>query len=217
MVVVAGPPGSGKSSRFPVASFKVDCFNADDRAAELNQGSFQKIPGEIRALVNLEFQEWILSHIRTRTSFAIETTLRSSITIEQTRLARERGFWTALNYVSAGNVEECIRRIMERAYRGGHSASERLVREIYKKSTENLLLTLDYPDSGIEVVRIYDNSAVGGPVRHLLSLHRGEPQSIASEIPAWLEVLFRGTKFDLTKLRDIVVARSRADDHSPER
>jgi predicted ABC-type ATPase len=73
MTVVAGPPGSGKSSRFPLSSFHIDWFNADDRAAELNLGSFHKIPAEIRAKVNLEFQQWILDHIRDRQSFAIET------------------------------------------------------------------------------------------------------------------------------------------------
>jgi hypothetical protein len=52
MTVVAGPPGSGKSSRFPLSSFHIDWFNADDRAAELNFGSFHKIPAEIRAKVN---------------------------------------------------------------------------------------------------------------------------------------------------------------------
>jgi predicted ABC-type ATPase len=217
MMVVAGPPGSGKSSRFPIASFKVDCFNADDRAAELNQGSFQKIPAGIRTQVNLDFQKWILNHISTRKSFAIETTLRSAITFEQSRLAREHGFWTAMNYVWVGSVEECIRRIMERAYRGGHSASKRLVREIYEKSTKNLLLALDFAESGIEMMRIYDNSAVGEQVRPLLSLRRGEPQWIAPETPALLESLFKGTEFDLIRLREIVAARSRADDHSPER
>jgi hypothetical protein len=39
MIVVAGPPGGGKSSAFPVSSFGVAYFNADDRAAELNRGS----------------------------------------------------------------------------------------------------------------------------------------------------------------------------------
>ena len=41
-----------------------------------------------------------------------------------------------MEYVLAGSVDECLRRIMERSYRGGHSASERLVREIYDKSTK---------------------------------------------------------------------------------
>jgi dephospho-CoA kinase len=40
MIVVAGPPGSGKSSIFPVTSFGVAYFSADDRAAELNGGSY---------------------------------------------------------------------------------------------------------------------------------------------------------------------------------
>ncbi|HEU0142389.1 MAG TPA: hypothetical protein VFQ79_21890 [Bryobacteraceae bacterium] len=44
MIVVAGPPGSGKSSIFPVSSFGISCFNADDRAAELNHGSYVGIP-----------------------------------------------------------------------------------------------------------------------------------------------------------------------------
>ena len=33
MIVIAGPPGSGKSSIFPVSKFEVPFFNADDRAA----------------------------------------------------------------------------------------------------------------------------------------------------------------------------------------
>ncbi len=64
-------------------------------------------------------------------------------------------------YVTAGSVEESIQRIIERSYRGGHSASERLVREIYRESTKNLFTALDFGESGIEVVRVYDNSEGG--------------------------------------------------------
>jgi hypothetical protein len=35
MFIVAGPPGAGKSTAFPVSGFGVDFFNADDRAAAL--------------------------------------------------------------------------------------------------------------------------------------------------------------------------------------
>ena len=56
MIVVAGSPGSGKSVAFPVDSFGVDSFNADDRSAQLNNGSYQGIPLEIRAIVNKEFE-----------------------------------------------------------------------------------------------------------------------------------------------------------------
>ncbi len=33
MLVVAGPPGSGKTRHFPVTAFGVDAFNIDDRCA----------------------------------------------------------------------------------------------------------------------------------------------------------------------------------------
>jgi len=115
--------------------------------------------------VNIEFQRWILDHIAARRSFALETTLRSPITFEQSRLAHEHGFWTSMDYVAAGSAEESIRRIIERSYRGGHSASERLVRGIYEKSIANLFTALDFAESGIELVRVYDNSEVGGHVR----------------------------------------------------
>ena len=217
MIVVAGPPGSGKSSRFPLSRFGVDWFNADDRAAELNLGSFHKIPAEIRSRVNVEFQQWILNHITTRDGFAIETTLRSPITFEQARLAHGHGFWTTMDYVSVGSVEESVRRIAERSYRGGHSASEKLVADIYEKSTKNLLTALDFGESGIEVVRIYDNSELRGQVRQLLSFRRGRALSMSSEIPAWLEGLFNNTKFEIATLRENLKDRPRKHDRSPER
>jgi predicted ABC-type ATPase len=102
IVVVAGPPGSGKTTRFPLADFGVDYFNADNHAAELNQGSFRGIPKEIRSQVNLEFQRWILDHISQRKSFALETTLRSDITFEQARLAREHGFEKCVPMILSG-------------------------------------------------------------------------------------------------------------------
>ena len=79
MIVIAGPPGSGKSSIFPVSSFGISHFNADDRAAELNGGSYIGIPRQIRTVVSRDFEAFVLECIEQRTSFAIETTLRSGI------------------------------------------------------------------------------------------------------------------------------------------
>lgn len=50
MFIVAGPPGSGKSTAFPAMAFGVDAFNADDHAAALNKGSYGDIPRDIRAI-----------------------------------------------------------------------------------------------------------------------------------------------------------------------
>jgi hypothetical protein len=92
MIVVAGPPGSGKSSIFPVAQTGVDHFNIDDRAAQLNGGSYRNIPPEIRAQSNRECELFIEAHIRGQKSFAVETTLRTRKTLQQARLARKNGF-----------------------------------------------------------------------------------------------------------------------------
>lgn len=100
MFIVAGPPGGGKSSFFGLAGFCDHVFNADDRAAELNHGSYEQIPISVRAEVNREFEEFIHTNIRAGTSFALETTLRSMITFEQARLAREKGFRVSMFYVA---------------------------------------------------------------------------------------------------------------------
>jgi predicted ABC-type ATPase len=151
--------------------------------------------------VNLEFHQWILDHIVSHKSLALETTLRSPITFDQARLAHDHGFWTSMHFLLAGSVEESIRRITERSYRGGHSASERLVRDIDENSTKNLFTALDFGASGFEVVRVYDNSMVGAEPRQVLSFRRGRSLSVADEIPAWLESLFKGTKFEIAGLR----------------
>jgi predicted ABC-type ATPase len=79
MIVVAGPPGSGKSAALPVDSFGIDSFNADDRSAQLNNGSYQGIPLEIRTIVNKEFEAFVEDHIRNHKSFAIETTISRAL------------------------------------------------------------------------------------------------------------------------------------------
>jgi predicted ABC-type ATPase len=204
MVVVAGPPGSGKTTRFPLVQFGADSFNADIRAAELNRGSFRGISKEIRSDVNIEFQKWILDHISARKSFALETTLRSDITFEQAQLAREHGFLNTMYFVTLGNAEECIERIKARAYRGGHSASETVVRDIYERSMRNLLTAIDFRKSGIDRLGIYDNSSKfedEADVYRIMVLRHGRVSYLASDVPSWLDDLLHGTRFDLDSLR----------------
>jgi len=92
MFIAAGPPGGGKSSLFVLSHFADRVFNTDDRTAELNSGSYENIPPSVRAIVNREFEEFVHANIRAGASFALETTLRSTITFEQARLARQNGF-----------------------------------------------------------------------------------------------------------------------------
>ena len=81
----------------------MDCFNADDRAAELNGGPYLNIPLHVRQQVNREFESFLLDHIRSMTSLALETTLRSSITFEQAQAAKRMGFVVEMHYTIAHN------------------------------------------------------------------------------------------------------------------
>jgi predicted ABC-type ATPase len=72
MFIVAGPPGAGKSSVFPLRSFADRVFNADDRAAELNGGSYRGIPLHVRQKVNQEFESFVRESIAVSRSFALE-------------------------------------------------------------------------------------------------------------------------------------------------
>ena len=55
-------------------------------------GGYHDIPLETREQVNREFEAFIRDHIRDGASFALETTLRSTITFEQIAAADRNGF-----------------------------------------------------------------------------------------------------------------------------
>jgi hypothetical protein len=82
-------PLGAENQPYPVSGFGVSHFNADDRAAELNGGAYVSISNDIRKIVSLEFEAFVLGSSEKRISFAIETTLRSDVTFEQARFAKQ--------------------------------------------------------------------------------------------------------------------------------
>jgi len=188
MIVVAGPPGSGKSTLFPVSETGIDAFNADDRAAELNGGSYQSITPEMRIRAGKQLERFIADHIRDGRSLAFETTLRTDITFRQANEARANGFLTVLLYVALDAVELNIRRVAVRADRGGHSAPADEIRRIHSASMKNLSRALQEFDQ----VRVFDNSGRGSGPDLVLEAVDGRIRYLADDAPSWLrEVLGR--------------------------
>ena len=182
MIVIAGPPGSGKSTAFPVSSFGVAFFNADDRAAELNGGSYAGISQSIRQQVNREFEAFITGQIERRESLAIETTLRSPVTFEQARLAKSQGFSIEMRYLALASFAMHLERVKARADAGGHSASETTLRRIYQASLANLPRALQEMDH----LRVYDNTRPDFSAPVLLEAEAGVIRYLTPDPPAWL-------------------------------
>ncbi|MBM3810526.1 MAG: hypothetical protein FJW20_02705 [Acidimicrobiia bacterium] len=185
MIIVAGPPGGGKSTAFPVSTFGVAYFNADDRAADLNAGSYAALPRAIRERVNCEFEEFVIERIKRRESFAIETTLRSDVTFEQLRLAKSAGFTAEMRYLALQNFGMHLERVKARADTGGHSASEATLRRIHDASIRNLRRAVEEIDN----LWVYDNSAVGGPPELVLQAKNGRVALRKNPPPAWLALV----------------------------
>jgi predicted ABC-type ATPase len=186
MIVVAGAPGSGKSTAFPVSGFGVAFFNADDRAAALNGGAYTGISRQIRQQVNRDYEEFVIGCINRRESFAIETTLRSHVTFEQARYARSVGFRIEMRYLALDGFSLHLERVKARADAGGHSASEATLRRIHTASLGNLPRAIDET----EVLWVYDNSKLGGPPRLVMEAKAGRIVFLEDPPPAWLALAF---------------------------
>lgn len=183
MIVVAGPPGSGKTRFFPVTASGVDAFNIDDRCAQI-LGSYRAIPPRVRRAVAKECERFVFDHIAAGKSFAVETTLRTSAAIDQAEQARMQGFATQLRFVATDSIAENVARVLQRSQGGGHGASERDIRAIHLASVANLRRAI----ATFERVRVYDSTTRWVQPR-LVAIARSGRVVRKGETPQWLETV----------------------------
>ncbi len=207
MFIIAGPPGAGKSTGFGLLSYAERVFNADDRAAQLNGASYLAIPAAIRRQVNLEFESFVRANITTGQSFALETTLRSRVTFEQARMAKDAGFTVSMIYIGLDGFERHLARVTQRALLGGHAASETTLRRIYESSIANLRLAMNPDESGIDSVRVFDNSVLGRMAELVVETDRGRIDYLANNLPAWLQTALHWSDSDVSKIRQDIARR----------
>jgi predicted ABC-type ATPase len=194
MYIVAGPPGSGKSRAFALSDFGVDFFNADDRAAELNGGSYHDITLEVRARVIQEFETFIEGHIDHRESFAFETTLRTPVTFEQAARAHANSFIVTMRYVALADVELNLERIAIRAGLGFHSAPVEVLRGIHASSLQNLKQAVRECGHSIDRLTVYDNTPVEQEPLLVAEIERGRITYLAANLPEWVRDALEASK-----------------------
>jgi predicted ABC-type ATPase len=202
MHVVAGPAGSGKTSAFPGDSFGCDYFNADHHAAMLNGGTYIGIPNSIRKQVGPICEKFIQDHIANGINFATETTLRSAIVFDQMKQAHDAGFSVNFTYICVDNFGTSVKRVKQRAFMGGHSASEETVQDIRSKSLFNLRRAFDELGKTIDLFDIYDNSVLGMPPKLIASFLGREITFLDSQLPAWMDEALGQTPYSAVKLRE---------------
>jgi predicted ABC-type ATPase len=200
MFVVAGPAGSGKSTAFPGDGFGCDYFNADNYAAMLNGGSYVGIPKSIRGEVGPICERFIQDHIATATDFATETTLRSPIVFDQMKKAHDAGFEVQFTYVCVDSVGTSVKRVTQRAYQGGHSGSEDTILDIRLKSLGHLLRALNEMGNTIDILDIFDNSALDSQPRLVASFQARQIIRLDPHLPAWLTLALENTLFSTPNL-----------------
>jgi predicted ABC-type ATPase len=183
MIVVAGPPGSGKTRSFPVSAFGVDAFNIDDRCAQI-LGSYRAIPRDVRRAVAKECERFVLDHIERGQSFVVETTLRTTAAIDQAMLAKRHGFIPDMHFIATDSIDENVARVIQRAQAGGHGASEREIRAIHHASIANLAVAI----AAFDRVRIYDSTIRWSPPR-LVAVARAGRVVRQGITPKWLDAL----------------------------
>jgi predicted ABC-type ATPase len=181
MIVVAGPPGSGKTRYFPVTAFGIDAFNIDDRCAQI-LGSYRAIPRDVRRAVAKECERFVIDHIERQQSLAVETTLRTTAAIDQAELARKGGFATEMRFVATDSIAENVARVVQRAQAGGHGASEREIRAIHHASVANLRKAI----ATFGRVLVYDSTARWASPR-LVGVARAGRLVRQGATPGWLE------------------------------
>jgi predicted ABC-type ATPase len=105
-------------------------------------------------------------------------------------------------YVALETFELHLQRVMQRALLGGHAASESTLRRIYESSLRNLRRALNPVESGIDEVRIFDNSALGERPRFAVESKGGQITRLADEMPLWLMRCMNWTPSDLKAIRE---------------
>lgn len=200
------PPGERQIHR--ISSFRLrHRFFQRGRSRGGANGSYRGIPRPLRLQVNRLVEAFIADHIERRVSCAFETTLRSGITFEQAAAARAAGFVVERRYLVLQTFEMHVERIKMRADRGGHSASNSVLRGIYESSIANLgraIREMDFTGraepreqgtKGQEPRRACEDRSLGGGDVAIMAAIKKMPAfryllpmlELAAYLAAWLE------------------------------
>jgi predicted ABC-type ATPase len=136
----AGSNGSGKTTfaraYLPNIKSLVRFLNADEIARGLSPFAPETVAYKAGRFLLQEVDECL----RSRQSFGLESTLSGITYVNLLKRALGAGYEIELHYLWLPSVELAVRRVKQRARKGGHSVPEQDIRRRYRRSVEHLLL-----------------------------------------------------------------------------
>jgi predicted ABC-type ATPase len=191
--VLGGVNGAGKSSLLG-SIFKergLSFFNPDEAARRIHEKTGWTID-DANSEAWQYMKEALEEAIRTKSSFAFETTLGGNTIPRLLREAAEAGMRVMVWFVGLSSLELHIARVRARVANGGHDIPENKIRERWTRSRENIIELLPF----LTELLVFDNSDEGDPAEQAarpprLLLHcsngvivRPAPE-VLEETPEW--------------------------------
>jgi len=146
--IIAGVNGVGKTSLTGVLKAERNdlgyVIDADKISMDYKLNTLEA--GKIAVL---KIKEFLLKDI----SFAQETTLSGQTIEKLIKIAKGKGYFIRLFYISLNTQEECMKRIKNRVEKGGHDIKPDDLNRRYKKRFHDLVKILPYCDE----THLFDN------------------------------------------------------------
>jgi predicted ABC-type ATPase len=176
--LVAGPNGAGKSTRgFEFLTDIEEIVRPDEIALQLSPTAPEKVALAAGREAVLRTRELI----RSRRSFAVETTLSGHGYLNIVRSAKSESWKVGIVYIGLASPELAIERVLQRRSAGGHNVPPDHVRRRYERSLANIPAFLELVDRAI----FFDNSSRKGPQR-LLEINNHKVTFTRRKLPNWL-------------------------------
>lgn len=161
--VLAGSDGAGKSSVAGAAirARGMDYFDPGEAARRILDANPRADLREANRQAWVHGKRLLEAAIARGLSFVLETTLGGSSIPPLLERASAAGVAVRVWYVGLEGPGLHVARVRARAADGGHDTPERMIRDRYDRSRENLIRLLPR----IAELRVYDNSAEADPAR----------------------------------------------------
>jgi predicted ABC-type ATPase len=181
MLVIAGPPASGKTGVSMAAREPLDSFDGDETAdaGRGPDGEALRRAGSGSAAGH----RFVRRHVAERRSFLVRTTLDTEVTLDQAALARCAGFATQMVYIATNDPAINVRRWLARHCAGGHGLDSARIPGAYHLSLAHLPRAVREFDA----VLAYDNSEHGMDAVLQFQSSRGRLVFMNGSLERWAE------------------------------